>query len=332
MSTRRASTITTLFTYYPLCLTCVTTVLNSLILIILCQKVFRQRPTIAFMRVIACVDTLMLYGWNLDHFFRLRYGFEVDRLSVISCKLSTYSNHVLSQSSAWLRVWMCVDRFFALRQIRQRRAVHPQRRVIVLIVLTFVTIVLLNLHLPIFACYAYTHQNRTRIAGGSLRFPLYPTWSYINLAVYNIVPFVLMVIFSALIIYHLVLIKRISNIQRTRIRHMAISMPIVLSACLFCLMTTPPALIYAFFYGQIRSSVFQSYLLSLLDSIKYTYHSLSFVLYFITLAEFRSEFFRLLRCRCVNRDKLMKMVSNTTTNRANRYRTQSVPVPTVTKS
>ncbi|CAF1401879.1 unnamed protein product, partial [Rotaria sordida] len=39
-----------------------------------------------------------------DHFFRLKFGFEVDRLTVLSCKLSTYINHFLNQSSAWLRV------------------------------------------------------------------------------------------------------------------------------------------------------------------------------------------------------------------------------------
>ncbi|CAF0829848.1 unnamed protein product [Adineta ricciae] len=332
MTTRRLSVVASLFTYYPLALTCVTTVLNILIIIILSQKVFRQRPTMRYMLVIAFVDMFLLYGWNLDHFFRLKYDFEVDRLSVLSCKLSTYINHVLSQSSAWLRVWMCVDRFCALNQIRQRRAVHQHRRVFLLIALTFIIIMVINLHLPIFACYAYKYHNQTRIAGGSLHFPLYPTWNYINLALYNIIPFVLMLVFNVLIIRHLILIQRTSTIRHSRIRHTTISIPILLSAFLFCLMTTPPALIWAFFYKAIRAGIFQEYLMSLIDSVKYTYHSLGFFLYFITLVEFRKEFFRLMHCRCINTNELIKFIQSTTTGRAYRYRTQSVRVPTITKS
>ena len=329
MATRRESIGTILFTYYPLCLTCATTVLNSLILIILYQKVFRQRPTIRYMSAMAIVDMLLLYGWNLDHFFRLKFGFEVDRLSVLSCKISAYLNHFLSQSSAWLRVWMCVDRFFTLNQVRQRRAVHQHRRVIFLIGFTFITLALINLHLPIFACYS--SKNGTKISSGSLYYRLYPAWSYVNLALYNIIPFILMLIFNTLIIRHLILIKRTSTLQQSHIRHSSISIPILLSAFLFCIMTTPPAIIFAFFHLQVQSEIFQNLLLSLLDSIKYTYHSLSFFLYFVTLVEFRTEFFRLLRCQFVSVNSLSHIVSNTTSRKSIPYRTQSIPIATVVK-
>ena len=129
MASTRSSVITAIFTYYPLFLTCSTTVLNIMILIIFSQSNFLKRPTIGYMRAMAVIDALMMYGWNLDQFFRLKYGFEVDALTVLSCKLATYYNYVLTQSSAWLRVWMCIDRFLTLYQVRQRRAVHLHRRV-----------------------------------------------------------------------------------------------------------------------------------------------------------------------------------------------------------
>ncbi|CAF0916429.1 unnamed protein product [Rotaria sordida] len=320
-----------LFTYYPLCLTCMTTILNSLTLIILYQKVFRQRPTIRYMRVIALIDIFILYGWNLDHFFRLKFGFEVDRLTVLSCKLSTYINHFLNQSSAWLRVWMCVDRFCALNHIRQRRINNQHRRVVFFIIFTLIIVALVNLHLPIFACYSLSYNNETKIAGGSLYFRLYPSWSYINLALYNIIPFILMLTFNMLIIRHLILIKKTSSLQQSRIRHTSISMPILLSAFLFCIMTTPPAVIFAFYHKQLQSDIFQNLLLSLLDSIKYTYHSLSFFLYFITLIEFRKEFFRLLHCRFINRNRLSQIINVVTNRRATQYKTTSIPITTITK-
>jgi len=331
METVRPSVETIVFTYYPLCLTCLTTILNSLTIIVLNQKVFRPRPTIRYMSAIAFVDMLMLYGWNLDHFFRLKFGFEIDRLTVLSCKLSIYFNHFLSQSSAWLRVWMCIDRFFTLNQVRQRRAIYQHHRVIFLIIFTFVGIALINLHLPIFSCYTYHNGTEIKIAGGSLDYDLYPAWNYINLALYNIIPFILMLIFNILIIRHLILIKRTSILQQSRIRHLSISIPILLTAFLFCIMTTPPAITFAFFYQQTRSDIFNKYLLSLLDSIKYTYYSLTFFLYFITLIDFRREVFRLLHCRFININRLSQIINNTINRKANQYKTQSIPILTITK-
>jgi hypothetical protein len=328
MAARRPSIGTIVFTYYPLCLTGVTTVLNSLTIIVLYQKVFRQRATIGYMRAMALVDMLMLYGWNLDHFFLLKFGFEVDRLTVLSCKLSTYYNHFLVQSSAWLRVLMCIDRFCALNQVQQRRAIYQHRRVRFLIASTFIAIALINLHLPIFSCYAYYDKTGMKIASGSLYFRLYPTWNYINLALYNLIPFILMLIFNILIIRHLILIKKTSTIQKSHIRHSSISIPILLSAFLFCIMTTPPAITFAFFHQQTRSAIFTKYLLNILDSIKYTYHSLSFFLYFITLVDFRRGVFRLLRCQFIKTDGLSQVMSNT---RSNQYRIQSIPITTITK-
>lgn len=324
MEERRSSIETLVFTYYPLCLTCVTTVLNIITIIVFYQKVFCQRPTIRYMRATAFIDMFMLYGWNLDHFFRLKFGFELDRLSVVSCKISTYLNHVLSQSSAWLRVWMCIDRFCALNQVRQRRAIYQHRRITFLLAFTFISLALINLHLPIFSCYTYVDRNEIKVAGGSLYYHLYPTWNYVNLALYNIIPFILMLIFNTLIIRHLILIKRTSTLKQSRIRHSSISIPILLSAFLFCIMTTPPAIIFAFFYKQTRLE-FNKYLLDILDAIKYTYHSLSFLLYFFTLVDFRVEVFRLLHCRFFYPRRL------STNIKASRYKTQSIPIATVTK-
>lgn len=217
---------------------------------------------------------------------------------------------------------MCIDRFLTLNQVRQRRAIYQHRRVILFIIVTFISLALVNLHLPIFSCYYYFDGKQNKVAGGSLYFNLYPTWNYINLALYNIIPFILMLTFNILIIRHLILIKHTSTLQKSRIRHSSISIPILLTAFLFCIMTTPPAIIFAFFHKLTRSDLFDKYLLSLLDSIKYTYHTLSFFLYFITLIEFRHEFFRLLHCKCFYPNN---------SSRSSRYKTQSIPIATITK-
>lgn len=321
-----SSIVTLIFTYYPLGLTCLTTLLNSFTLFILSREVFQQRPIFHYMRAIAIIDIFILYGWNLDHFFRLQFGFEMDRLTVFSCKLFTYFNHVLTQSSAWLRVWMCINRFWTLNQLQTHRTKHQHRRTILLISLTLFFIGLINLHLPLFSCYAYQINNETKISSESLVFPLYPTWNYVHLALYNIIPSCLMLIFTIFIIQRLIIIKRTSIFQQSRIRHTSISLSILLSACLFCLMTTPPAIVFAFFQTFVRSAIFENLILSILDSIKYTYHSLSFFLYFITIMDFRKEVFRLLDHRFDLSIYLLQFLRKTSNRRTKEYKTPIIPL------
>jgi hypothetical protein len=53
-------------------------------------------------------------------------------------------------------------------------------------------------------------------------------------------------------------------------------------------MTTPVSIAYAFF-PDINQNILYT-----LDAILYTYHILSFSIYFLTFAEFRREFFKLI--------------------------------------
>ena len=78
-----------LVAYYSLFLMIAGTSLNILTFIIFCRAKFRksdERPTIHYMRAIAIVDIMMLYGWNLDHYLANIYGFYIGGLSIGSCK------------------------------------------------------------------------------------------------------------------------------------------------------------------------------------------------------------------------------------------------------
>jgi hypothetical protein len=94
-------------------------------------------------------------------------------------------------------------------------------------------------------------------------------------------------------------------------------------------MTTPATVIFAFFHTKIRSEIFQNFLLSFFDSIQSTYHSLSFFLYFITLVEFRQEFYRLIRCHRLIKNKSLHNIT-VIARKANRYKTKSIPIAAIT--
>ena len=96
--------------YFSIVFLIIGIIFNSITFIVFCRRKFRDtkaRPILHYMRVIAIFDILMLFGWNLDHFFYPLYGFYLQKLTLGSCKFLTYFNYFTLQASAWLRVFIC---------------------------------------------------------------------------------------------------------------------------------------------------------------------------------------------------------------------------------
>ncbi|CAF1209839.1 unnamed protein product [Adineta steineri] len=119
----------------------------------------------------------------------------------------------------------------------------------------------------------------------SWAFSIYPLWDYINLGVYNCIPFILMVIFNSGIIYHLIHRHHRTTIRNSRIRHRSITITLITTKFLFLIMTVPATVAFAFFPDGNET------ILHLLDGILYTYHITSFPLYLITFGKCRREVF-----------------------------------------
>jgi len=275
--------------YYPLILVIAGTFFNSFTLILLCQSTFKNtttRPTIYYMRTIAIFDILMLYGWNLDHYLFGFHQFSLQRYSIFLCKIFSFLNYFTSQVSAWLRVFICLDRYLSLSRPHQTWITRPQNvlRIIICIILVFI---LINGHFFLFACYK--NFNGT-INPQSMFYQIYPYWDYVNLALYNCLPFILMVVFNSGVLYHLIHLHQNVTLSHLRIQHRAITITLVITTCLFLIMTIPATIFYAFFYKTTSEPV-----LYLFDSLLYTYHTLSFLIYLITFAEFRRLVIRLLK-------------------------------------
>jgi hypothetical protein len=273
--------------YYPLVLIIIGTILNLFTLIILCRTSFKntkKRPTLYYMRAIAILDILILYGWNLDHYLEGTTGIKLDTYSVISCKFFSFINYFTYQVSAWLRVFICFDRYLSLSSLH-RTWFSVSKNVLIIIGILIIVFILINFHFLPFVCYYKNDQ----VIIESLYYMVYPMWDLVNLIIYNCLPFVLMVIFNTGVIYHLILLRRISTVgKNSRIQHRAISATLLITTCLFFLMTTPVSIAYAYFSDTNESILYT------LDSILYTYHILSFPIYFLTFAEFRREFFKLI--------------------------------------
>ena len=274
--------------YYPLSLAIGGTIFNLLTFVTLCRSKFRdtnQRPTLHYMRTIAIIDILMLYGYNLDHYLWNIHGFTLLTYSIASCKFFSFLNYFPLQTSAWLRIFLCLDRYLLLSRPRRTWFGHS-KNILIIIACIIIIFTLFNLHVVIFACFYDTNGS---IDSDSQVYSIYPFWNDVNLGVYNVIPFLLMTLLNSKIIYYLIHLRQTSSVQNSQIQHRAITITLVITTFLFLAMTIPSTVAYSFFI-----LVADHTLLQLLNSLLYTYHVTSFPLYFITLREFRQEFIKMI--------------------------------------
>ena len=275
--------------YYSLGLIIVGTALNLITFLIFCRPRFlnKKRATFHYMRAMVIFDILMLYGWNLDHYLSTIEQVNILRLSIASCRFFSFLSYFAPQTSAWLRVFVCIDRYLSLSRLH-RTWFNSSKHVLMIIACVLLIFMLLNFHFFLFVCY---YRPSGTISALSWLYSIYPLWDYIHLAVYNCVPFILMVVFNSCVIYHLITLRRTTTIQNSRIQHRAISITLVITTFLFLLMTVPSTVAFAFFSSADAT------VLRLFDGLLYSYHVLSFPLYFITFAEFRRECLAIIRCK-----------------------------------
>ena len=280
-------------TYYSLALIIIGTLFNLFTFMIFFRPSFRdtkKRPTIHYMRVIAIFDILMLYGWNLDHYLMGAFGFALQYYSVPFCKFCSFLNYFAAQVSAWLRVFICLDRFLSLSYLHKTWFGHSEN-VLIIIACILITFGIIHFHFFPFVCF---YKGNGAVDPQSPLYDVYPLWDYMNLVLYNCLPFILMVTFNSGVIYHLIRLKQTSTVQNSRIQHLSISITLVITTFLFLLMTIPATVLWAFFSQQVGYVV-----LHVFDSILYTYHVLSFLIYMITFNEFRREVIQLVTCNRV---------------------------------
>lgn len=275
--------------YYSLTLLIVGTVFNFITFLVLCRPRFvnKTRPTLHYMRAMAIFDILMLYGWNLDHYFSTVGNIKILRYSIASCRFFSFLSYFAPQTSAWLRVFVCMDRYLSVSRLHRTRF-NNSKSVLLIIASILIVFTLLNFHFFLFVCY---YRPSGAISALSWLYSIYPMWDYVHLGVYNCVPFVLMVAFNTRVIYHLISVRRTTTIQNSRIQHRAISVTLVITTFLFLLMTVPSTVAFAFF------SDVDGTLLRFFDGLLYSYHILSFPLYLITFHEFRREVVAIITCK-----------------------------------
>ncbi|CAF1402414.1 unnamed protein product [Adineta ricciae] len=282
--------------YHSLSMIILGSVFKLITFIVLYRPAFQNtkvRPIIHYMRVLALIDFLGLYGWNLDNYLGLVQGFTLfSSYTVASCKIFSFLNYFTTQVSAWLHVFICFDRYLFLSRTQPNTWFNRSKSVLIIIACIIGVFTLYNLHFFIFVCYK---DENGQVNMDSKFYQVYPLYDKIHIFIYSIIPFILMMIFSSISVYHLGKLRQITTIQNSKIPHRSISIALISTSLVFILARTPTSICYGFFYNNLSETILGRRIINSFDTLLYTSPILDFPIYLITFSEFRREFIRLLR-------------------------------------
>ena len=92
------------FSIYALLLVIVGTLGNLLTIIILCRRNLRRYVTMQYLIAVSVCDTVSLYGWNLNNFYKFTISsnyHNIEEISLAHCRILSYMTFVGLQLSSW---------------------------------------------------------------------------------------------------------------------------------------------------------------------------------------------------------------------------------------
>ncbi|CAF0784918.1 unnamed protein product [Adineta steineri] len=202
---------------------------NSLSCFIMFLNVRRSGyPTSLYLTILAFVDCLFLLGSAIpDWLAQVDYKLDIKHLSDFSCRFVYWFGHFTTHLSAGLVVGVTVERFIAVQYPliahKVNTVTHTRIVLIVLIIFFFLLdspVLILVKHFKEYGFNVHTCNNDTgytyekpvivRCALTNRRYE--QAWVYVDLAVYTLIPFFIIVTLNSLII------RRLIDAQRFRQR------------------------------------------------------------------------------------------------------------------
>lgn len=318
---------------YSLVLVIMGTLGNLLTVIILCRRNLRRHVTMRYLIAVSVCDTISLYGWNLNNFYKFTVSpnnINIEQLSLVHCRLISFMSFVGLQLSSWyltavsigeIFIWFrtkkqknaCVlscyfilDRCLSLHYLTWKKgygkASHAKYHITTL---TLVCLIL-NSHILFFNGYRTNDSPSTVKCYVTKSNPhyIFPQWERVHLVVYNLCPFSIMCICNAYIIYKTIHSARIRLPSSTHVsRNRQISLTLILVTCVFVVLTLPSCIYYVFFRHRMSSERYPKiyrYMIQIcLGSVQFTSHAINFFLYCFFTRNFRHELNNFLQEICL---------------------------------
>jgi hypothetical protein len=311
-TSEKGSKIFIAITHVPLLIIAIGFVGNTItFLVFRLSGKFKRNSSMVYLSFVSLTDTLSLFGWNLDHFLRHNTNFVLETTNLATCRLYTFNQYFSLQSSALLLSMLCIDRFMCVVHypvsflsslpFRTTKTAFAWSFLIMSCVSFINSYILISAGLYV---NATTHDPSSNVSTYKVElscymyasgFQFFPIWERVHMVIYNLIPFVIMVVFNTLLIKNLlVTFKPPAAISTKTLRNyrkkVIITVSLICVTFLFLLTTLPTSVMFGFFFQEIT----KHYGLTIVyfsDSIMFLNHASLFFICFISNLNFRRTVF-----------------------------------------
>ena len=304
----------------PPILILVGTIGNILSILVLTRRSIRVSTTALYLTFLAFSDLCVLYTGLLRQWLIYLFEFDVRHVSNAGCKMHIWLLYSSLDFSAWILIAVTLERVISAWCPYSAKTKCSRKYATVLVIVILIFLLVLNSHL----LYGMVHKERldastnTTVISKCVEinnkygdfFNL--TWPWIDLCVFCLIPFSVIVIGNGFIILKVIKSQRKTkarvvpsiNTGETRTSHRNTSKHSSMTAMLFTLnmvflVTTSPVSIYNIGYTHwLTDGTHQTYASldlwwAIVNMLMYTNNSLNFLLYCLSGTRFRQEVIRL---------------------------------------
>ncbi len=185
---------------------------NSIAFYVLTRKKLRTQSTMLYFACLTVLDTVSLYQWNFNFFYKYHINALYENLenqSIFLCRYISFMANFSIQSSAWILAIITIDRYLIVTNATWKQKYSKNIKFNLTIILSVISFfALINLPVTLLngktvTIYSKNSSlvtfNRTRTECYNTKF--YQFWQNVIVLIECILPLILMIIFNGLLIY-----------------------------------------------------------------------------------------------------------------------------------
>ena len=156
------------------------TAFNLLTFSVCMRKRLRETPTFIFLAFMVINDTYSLYFYNLNSFATSFFKTLLQEISLEFCKFVNLSQFISNQSSAFLLVTMCIERYLSIKITNWRKVYFNSKKATILSAAIVVFFFLFNIHLASTLYIPKSITNGTVVFGSCLSLSELKFWRMVK--------------------------------------------------------------------------------------------------------------------------------------------------------
>ena len=289
-----SSVITFLKLYLAPMLLFIGTLGNIMSFVVFSRPVLKHSATAFYFRVLAAADTLALNVGLWPNWMRDAFDIHIYPMTDISCRIQTYLRYMLPDFAIWVLVILTIERMVGVKRPYRVHSIFTRRRIWISVFITLLAISMVNIP-SIWITTKNLGDTSIHPCAVAHEVLAYEIWPWIDLTVYSLLPFFIMITSITIIL------KSINRQRRTLCRQDSLNSnmgvttetmtPTLLTVVFVTFLLTTPFVIYAVIMKELHGKVNIDFLLYyyIASYLRYVNNSINFFLYCCSGKKFRAE-------------------------------------------